>query len=323
MFLAVSAASQISTNTVYRAKDFIETAQGLIFAVVADGVEDGKVRCFLRYISPDGRWRKVSTEDANQHLAEHHPQYLFYSNQFDAPLHAVALEAIGRHYSPRQVLRQLLEGEASDAVLADLQQLCVLLQREGLELEQLGITGSMLIGVQNHASDIDLVCYDRMLFHQLRNRVQSLIAQNKCRTLNDNDWLEAYQRRACDLPLDEYIWHEQRKYNKAIINQRKFDLSLIAAPREASGTRYSKLGPVHIEATVVEDHYGFDYPAEFAIDHVEIRRVVCFTATYTGQAQVGERVAIAGQLEEDELGDKRIVVGSSREAIGEYIKLVR
>jgi len=308
---------------VYRAKDFIETSQGLIFAVVADGLEDGKVRCFLRYVVMEGRWRKVSTEVANQFLAERHPQYLFYSHQFDARLHAVELAAIDKHYSPRQVLRHLLENEASDAVLADLQQLCALLQREGLELVQLGITGSMLIGVQNHASDIDLVCYDRTVFHQLRNRVQSLIAQDKCRTLNDQDWLEAYQRRACDMPLDDYIWHEQRKYNKAIINQRKFDLSLVAAPREASGTRYSKLGPVRIEATVVEDHYGFDYPAEFAIDHIEIRCVVCFTATFTGQAQIGERVVIAGQLEMDEKGDKRIVVGSSREAIGEYIKLIR
>lgn len=294
-----------------------------MFAVVADGLEDGKVRCFLRYISLEGRWLKVSTDDANQHLAEHHPQYLFYSRQFDARLHAVELAAIDRHYSPRQVLRHLLENEAGDTVLADLQHLCALLQREGLELVQLGITGSVLIGVQNHASDIDLVCYDRSLFHQLRNRVQSLIAQDKCRTLNDQDWLEAYQRRACDLPLDEYIWHEQRKYNKAIINQRKFDLSLVAVPRESLGIRYSKLGPVRIEATVLEDHYGFDYPAEFAIDHVEISRVVCFTATYTGQAQAGERIVIAGQLEVDESGGKRIVVGSSREAVGEYIKLVR
>lgn len=307
----------------YRAKDFIETPQGLIFAIVADGLEVGKVRCFLRYISQNGRWRKVDTEEANRYLAEHHSQYLFNSRLLDARLHAVAEEAIVRHYSPRQVLQQLLESEASDSVLADLQHLCGLFRRDGVALEQIGITGSLLIGVQNHTSDIDLVCYDRAVFHQLRIHVQGLIAQDKCRTLNDRDWLEAYQRRACDLPLDEYIWHEQRKYNKAIINQRKFDLSLVAAPREATGKIFKKLGAIRIEAHVVDDHYGYDYPAEFALDHQEIRSVVCFTATYTGQAQAGERVIIAGQLEADEQGIKRIVVGSSREAVGEYIKLVR
>lgn len=307
----------------YRAKDFIETAQGLIFAVVADGLESGRVRCFLRYISQEGRWRKVDTDEANRFLAERHPQYLFYSQWLDVGLHAVDEQSIVRHYSPRQVLLQLLENDASDAVLADLQHLCGLLRRDGVEFEQIGVTGSLLIGVQNHASDIDLVCYDRSVFHQLRSRVQSLISQNKCQTLNDEHWLEAYKRRACDLPLDEYIWHEQRKYNKAIINQRKFDLSLVAEVREPVGKCYKKLGRIHIEAHVTDDHYGFDYPAEFAIEHWEISSVVCFTATYTGQAQAGERVMVSGQLEVDERGVKRIVVGSNREAIGEYIRIVR
>jgi len=32
------------------AKDFIETAEGLIFALVAPGLEEGKALCFLRYV---------------------------------------------------------------------------------------------------------------------------------------------------------------------------------------------------------------------------------------------------------------------------------
>lgn len=39
----------------YQAKDFVATDQGLIFAVVADGVEDGKVLCFLRYAHRQGQ----------------------------------------------------------------------------------------------------------------------------------------------------------------------------------------------------------------------------------------------------------------------------
>jgi predicted nucleotidyltransferase len=50
--------------------------------------------------------------------------------------------------------------------------------------------------------------------------------------------------------------------------------------------------------------------------------VVCFTATYNGQAFNAEQVAIAGQLEQDQFGVKRVVVGSNREALGEYIKVI-
>ena len=77
-----------------------------------------------------------------------------------------------------------------------------------------------------------------------------------------------------------------------------------------------------MQCKITDDSLAFDYPAEFKIDHDEISAVVCFTATYTGQALNGETVEVSGLLEQTEQGDKRIVVGSSREADGEYIKVV-
>ena len=57
----------------FLSKDFIETAEGLIFAVVAQGTEQGKVLCFLRYVKDDDGWKKVSTEPANAFLAHYYP----------------------------------------------------------------------------------------------------------------------------------------------------------------------------------------------------------------------------------------------------------
>ncbi|MBD9355912.1 hypothetical protein [Methylomonas albis] len=307
----------------YQAKDFIETAEGLIFAVVAQGQEQGKVLCFLRYLRLQGVWRKVDTELANRHLQQYCPQYLHYSALLDAHLHAVPVAAIARHYQPRQVLQRLLADEPGDPVLVDLHKLCGLLRDNDLALSRFGVTGSLLVGMQKHSSDIDLVCYERDEFHCARNIVQALIAQDCCQALNDEDWLEAYQRRACDFAFDEYVWHEQRKYNKAMINGRKFDLSLTVLDPEANGRRYRKLGFISIDAEISEDRFSFDYPAQFGIKHPQVDSVVCFTATYNGQAQTGERVRVAGQLEVDQYGVQRIVVGSNREAIGEFIKVIR
>ncbi len=306
-----------------RAKDFIETDEGLLFAVVVNGYEAGRVLCFLRYARVDGAWRKLPTDSANALLRDNYPHYLHHSEVIDAALHAVPRERIVCHYHPSEALQRLLREPAQDAVVGDLQKLCALLRDGGIDLDHFGVTGSLLPGLQNHASDIDLVCYQRDSFHRARNLVQALIAQDRCQALNDDDWLSAYQRRACDFALDEYIWHEQRKYNKAIINQRKFDLSLLVAEAEPAGQSYRKLGFKQIEARVVDDHYGYDYPARFELDHPEVSTAVCFTATYTGQAQTGERVIIAGQVEIEEQGLKRIVVGSSREAIGEFIRVLR
>lgn len=311
-----------SIETVYLAKDFVETSEGLIFAVVSNGLELGKVLCFLRYARIDGSWRKVDTFFANDFLRRSYQHYLYYSPLIDADVHAVPASAVVRHYQPRRQLHELLRRQPADAVQADLQHLCRLLADNGLQLDLFGVTGSLLVGMQNRDSDIDLVCYDRDEFHRARFTVQALIAKDQIQALNDSDWLEAYRRRACDFALDEYIWHEQRKYNKGMVNQRKFDLSLLCDSERAPG-QYRKLGFARVEAEVADDRFSFDYPACFLLKHAEVASVVCFTATYNGQAQQGEWIHAAGQIEVDQQGLKRLVVGSTREAIGEYIKVLR
>ena len=74
---------------------------------------------------------------------------------------------------------------------------------------------------------------------------------------------------------------------------------------------------------MIDDTAAFDYPAEFKLNHPHIDSVVSFTATYTGQAVKGEMVEVSGLVEQNSQGIKRIVVGSSREAHGEYIKVMQ
>ncbi len=305
----------------YLAKDFIQTAEGLCFAVVKNGLEHGKVLSFLRYVNRTTHWQKLNTEQANQWLAQHHPQYLHYSKSLAAQLHAVACEKITQHYQPTSRLQHLLQHPNPDPVVADLQALCHLLQASGLDLSEVGITGSLLIGAQHLDSDIDLVFYHRDRFQQVQQYIAQLTAQQKLTPLTTEDWHTAYVRRDCSLTLADYIWHEQRKYNKGLINKRKFDISLVNLTDDKP-VIYQKQGLVTLTAQVSSDEQGFDYPATFQIIHPHIQTVVCFSATYNGQAQTGEWIEIAGQLEQADDGLQRIVVGSSREARGEYIKVL-
>ena len=304
------------------AKDFIETAEGLIFAVVERGLEDGKALCFLRYVLTPSGWKKYQTVEANAFLKTNHPEYLHYSLVLDAHLHAVASERIVKHHQPKHRLQQIMQSDRRDAVERDLFRLCELFEQHGLDLAHTGVTGSILVGVQNHGSDIDLVCYGRDVFHQCRAITGKLIELEALQELNEQDWRQSYDRRSCELSFDEYVWHERRKTNKAVINGRKFDLNFIDHCASAEAVSYQKCGAITLQCRVIDDTHGFDYPARFKIDHEQVDTVVSFTATYTGQAVSGEVVEVSGVLEQTEQGVKRIVVGASREAHGEYIKVI-
>ena len=308
----------------YLAKDFIETEEGLVFAVVESGEECGKVLCFLRYIHNNSQWQKLDTDDANQYLSNNYPEYLYYSTIKQAHCHAVTIVGIVKHHQPRARLKKLLANTTKDDVINDLLTLCNLFEKKGLNLTELGVTGSILIGAHKQSSDIDLVFYSRKVFHHARNITQQLIQQGECLELSQVQWLESFDRRSCELSYSEYVWHEKRKFNKAIINQRKIDFSYVSKTvRCVQPKHFHKLEPVVLKVQVIDDSLAFDYPSEYAIQHKEISGIVSYTATYTGQAKVGEWVEVAGMLEEGEIGDKRIVVASSREAKGEYIKVIK
>ena len=248
---------------------------------------------------------------------------MHYSPVLDAHLHAVPLAHIIKHHQPKQRLQALIKAKQHDVIESDLFQLCNLLQQSGLDLSHTGITGSLLIGAQQASSDIDLVCYSRAVFHQCRDITRELIELQHLHELDEQDWQASYQRRSCDLSYNDYVWHERRKYNKAVINGRKFDLNFIDDTSNPDLASYQKGEAITLQCTVIDDTHAFDYPAEFKIAHEQIDAIVSFTATYTGQALKGETVQVSGIVEQNQNGIKRIVVGSSREAHGEYIKVLR
>jgi predicted nucleotidyltransferase len=308
-------------------RDFIETGEGLFFAVVDSLIEDGRVLCFLRYGCLDGGTVKLDTATANALLKTRYPAYLFYSRRLDANLHAVPLENIKRHHTPRARVQQLLaldsvEGQR-DAIEFKLLKLLDYLVMQGIASESIGVTGSLLISRQHAESDIDLVFYDRGSFFLARQRVVEAIEQGVLQALDEADWIAAWERRGCGLDFDVFARHERRKGNKGMVDGVKFDLALVAdEPRVADSGVWAKHGNLQVRARVTADANAYDQPARYVLDHDEIGEILCFTHTYVGQARVGEMLEACGMLEISQEGRRRLVVGSSREAPGEFIRVL-
>ncbi|MEW8335025.1 MAG: hypothetical protein AB2591_04100 [Candidatus Thiodiazotropha sp.] len=306
----------------YQPKDFIETAEGLIFAVVAADPEDQRVLSFLRYRRIPGGCQKLSTRNADELLKNHYPDYIHYSRARDVTLHGVHRDLVRIHHQPRKRLKEILVRAPCDGIEEKLQRLVGLFAAQGLDTSVLGVTGSLLVGAQNSGSDIDLLFYCPDSFRMAREIVKRLLQQHLLQALNESLWHDAYERRGCSLTLDEYRWHEARKYNKAAIEGTKFDISLITPEQWQDLLHYRKLHSCSLQVGIADDGHSFDYPARYLLRHPSVKEAVSYTATYLGQAERGEQVEIRGQLEVSALGHLRIVIGSDREATDEYIKVI-
>jgi len=310
----------------YLPKDFVQTEDNLMFAVVSYHPHQQKVGSFLRYAISGDNWQKVDTAQAHRLLSRHHPQYLFKSKQFDAEFHAVNITDVIKHHRPEQRLKQLLAAEPQDDIEQKLHKLITILVQFGVNCDFLGLTGSMLIGQQKKGSDIDLVVYGRKAFHQTRDAVKQAVASGLLEELDLSLMKDNFNRRGGELNFEDFAWHESRKFNKAAIDGTKFDIGMVCLPEELEHDHhhYIKQGISTVKAVVLDDQRAYDFPARYLIDNEMTPEVVSFTHTYVGQAVAGETIEVSGAVECDSAsGQRRLVVGSTREAIGEYIKVCR
>lgn len=306
-----------------RPRDYVETADGLLLAVVSPLTDAGRLVTSLRYVRHEGRLQKLGTEPAAALLALRHPEWLAHARVVDAVVHLVPAEAVVRVHRPDARLASLrAQGDAHGLEAAALG-VVEILGRCGVDSTQLGLSGSLLFGAHTTASDIDLVAYGRSTFQAARAALRLAIAAGDLQEPGDVDWRLAWERRGSELTLEQYAWHERRKGTKAMTGTTRIDLSLVAhadeqplLPRDVR-----KVGRGRVVAPVVDDRAAFDHPARYLVAGGGVSEVLAFTPTYAGQVVAGEVLDASGWIEEDGEGTRRLVVGSSREAPGEWIRL--
>ena len=104
--------------------------------------------------------------------------------------------------------------------------------------------------------------------------------------------------------------------------------------RENNDLYYTPVGEMKISCSILDDKQSFDTPSIYQVNNVEIikgprvniDKVISYTHTYAGFVQNNEEAIVSGVCEEvtDKKTGKKtynLVVGTTRESVGEYIKL--
>ena len=147
--------------------DFVETIEKLIFDVKGLVHPPDRVIAYVRYV-PDTRgdrvksgvkYRKIySLAERENFLKTNFPHYLYRDPVYNALLQAVPLDRILKVYKPSERLKELLKTHELDSVEESALELALSIKEEsGIQLESVGVTGSVLVGLHREDSDLDLV----------------------------------------------------------------------------------------------------------------------------------------------------------------------
>ncbi len=293
-----------------RLRDFIITHDDWIFAV-ADYCHERGVRSILRYV-PDERgergkikkYRKLDFDEAFEFMKAARPEWL-------SDVHVVPWNCVKEILDPSQRLPIVArENSKVRAIVSTL---------SSIPPDKMGVTGSLLAGLENESSDIDFIVYGKSWF-KARDIIARAKKEKKIGEISDEMWHEIYKKRKPELYFDEFLLHEMRKENRGMVEETYFDLLYVRDWEEIMPClRGVDIGTKTIEAVVTNADFSFDSPAIYQVKHPEISYVLSYTHTYAGQALAGERIEARGMVEE--VGNmKRLVVGTTREAKGEWIR---
>lgn len=324
-----------------RCRDFIVSTDGLVFSVVSYLHPKDRVIAFLRFIPRGGRLVKAgSTEESFSLLKKNHPEYVFHSKIHDTLMQAVPSDKISEVIRTDSFMKKLREEKKPGTHEQKIIELAETLSlRSGVPIEKFGVTGSVLVGAHNSSSDIDLVVCGRENFDCTRAVVAA--AEPPVGGLDEDTLKDAYAKRfpfSRELSFGEFCFHELRKHSSGVFCGRKFDVLYVRGVGEVSGVYgdefFRRVGAASVTAEVADDSLAFDYPAVYGVSGgctvngraYKVSDIASFTHTYVGQVFKGEVAQAQGILEEASSSNGkrfRLLVGSSREAGGEYVKAVK
>jgi uncharacterized protein len=295
-----------------RLRDFIEDIDGWIYAVSTYDNRE-RVGCVLRYVpdadgervNPSGiRYRKYDFEDAYAFIACHKPQY-------SDLVQRIPVKDVTRILKPEREIVRIASNHPQVQSLLDLLR---------LPAGTIGCTGSLLCGLENESSDIDMVIYGKHWF-TAQERVRQGILGGTMDALSPEMWHKVYEKRMPEIPYDQFVLHELRKWNRGQIGGTYFDIlytrsydNLDCIPTGNGRV----IGRTTIEAKVTDASLAFDSPAIYEVEHESVSRVLSFTHTYSGQAVAGETIEACGVCEQHGT-EHWLIVGTTREARGEYV----
>ena len=352
----------------------ITTNDGLHCQVYGNEHPDGKILVKPKYIPTDRiscnflPYRFISGRKMNRldlwidkdklkqyidDFAKAYPEYIFKSHLYDpSPLFFVVTKKnIERAYYPRGGLAELMSmpDKDLDGHLRTVVQLVSFLLKSNLELKDLGVTYSTLMGHYSpNMSDINIVVYGKKKFWEL----MKFLKRNDHKDLRwktYEEWEEFYKKRNRHVIHKKEIYMENmyRKKSEGFFKKTLFIIFSVENADEVwfkwGEEKYKRRGMAKFEGLVSDNKSSVVRPGCYMLSNsrfldgddsckdLPISKVVFYSRDYCMLAYPDEKIEVSGVIEEvtPKSGEKyyRIVIGYfdsylTERRNDEYIKVI-
>lgn len=334
-------------------RDFFQTQEGMFFCVTGYLHPPDRYTAYLKYApASSGKWhsgeiayqRQLPYYHVNhvvetiRYLERYHPHYVYDCPVRDIRFSMVPRSHVACYYTPRERLREILAGPR-DLLEEEVHGMATeIVACTGIKPGDLGITGSILIGLHNpDFSDIDLLVYGQ----ESARKLQSALRQDKIPNIRRPDRKQSDQwslRIAGRFPLSqEEAQHiASRRWNYGFYGERYFSIHPTRTDAEITEKYgdhiYRGLGVARVRAVVVEAKESLFMPATYRVRNVqvldgnpeaaEVCEIVSYEGLYCDVADVGQQVEAYGKLESVDEIPRRLVIGTTMSRGEGYVKPV-
>ncbi len=325
---------------------YLETRDGLVFAVKGHEHPPDRWIGVLRYVPDSNYGDRIRNEQAyrrlygfaeqEERLQKDFPQYLSYDPVFQTRLQSVPRLLTRRIYDPRLRLFELIQAQKRTSIEEDAVDFADLLRKEaGIPSYCIGITGSLLIGLNTDNSDLDIAVFGAHNSVAVYLALRKLVESKSCKELSRLDpkkMEDLYRERSADTEMAFYQFEklERGKVNQGVFRDRTYFIRFIKEPGEIGyvygDQSYQKLGRATIRALVSDDREAIFTPCRYLLSRVhslqgpslpDLAEIVSFRGRFCQQARVGDCVIATGSLERVQHRSgtvwHRLLLGGSRE----------
>ena len=294
----------------YSEGDYIQTTDGLFFAVKGGRHSADLVVAVLRYIPVetgdrvlDGvNYRRIyDLNESTEYLLSWYPEYIREIPWLGLKTQSVPASKITKVYNPKDKLEGVLAYPNTELKKRIKRFVETLSYKSGVNTSCFGLSGSLLIGLENEASDIDLNVYGEVEGHKVYAGIKELREKE--------DWITGYDAVSVEavlvsrwgktgLNIETLRASECRKILHGMVFGVDYFIRLL---REEEKTTSKPLNIVTIRAKVTDSSASIYTPCSYSVqsksNEYPVTELKSYRGKFTEQAEKGDIVEVRGTLE--------------------------